>query len=437
MGRANLRLDYAHSQRTDLTFIADAHDYAADQTLALSTSAPPWLDFRQTQFESRGGSVQGRWVHERSSRATWSAQSYVEWVDREVEVLYEERLTWDVELQYDLALNDRSHFAVGGAYRRTSDDMTGGPDLLFDFGQAQRTDELWGAFVQWQWAMVPDRLDLTLGTKVEDHPYTAPELQPTARLLYSPADQHSVWGAVSRAVRSPSRSEIAGRYNFRSVLQPGQPVAVIVALGNTDMESENLVAYEIGYRFVPERAFSLDVAAFVNQYDDLLGVQIEGLQSFTDPPPGYVITETRIINAPGATAWGAEVSARWQPIERLRLSGFYAYFDADFGQGEEMGTTETARHYRHGVMLRSELDLRSDLRLDAMLHFHSPILGEGDLESVERLDAALSWQVRSDLEFSLVGQSLLHSSQREFQNAGWEVGTEVQRTVFAMFRWSR
>jgi iron complex outermembrane receptor protein len=317
-----------------------------------------------------------------------------------------------------------------------SDDELETPDPAFDFGTPARTDEMWSAFAQFQLMLVPEKVEFTLGSKLEDHAYTDPELQPTARLLWHALDDHTVWTAVSRAVRSPSRSEIEGSYGFGTFFNPGSPVTLLQTTGNPDLKSEELIAWELGYRFVPERGFSLDITGFLSQYENLRGIEIQSLDIFTSPAPGYVITNAKMDSGGAVTAWGGELSARWQPRERLRLSGFYAFFDSKAGEDDPEDVEGDTRYYKHGVFLRSELDIAQDWILDAGFHYHSPLVGD-DVSGVERLDMALRWQLRSDVELSIVGQSLLHKNQTEFESPGWEIGTQVERTVFAMVRWGR
>ena len=66
-------------------------------------------------------------------------------------------------------------------------------------------DSLYTAFLQDEISLIPKRLTLTLGTKLQHNPYTGLEVQPNTRLLWAPREKTSVWGAVSRAVRLPSR----------------------------------------------------------------------------------------------------------------------------------------------------------------------------------------------------------------------------------------
>ena len=50
--------------------------------------------------------------------------------------------------------------------------------------------------------MVPDRLKLTLGAKVEHNEFTGFEFQPSARLLWTINKKQVAWGAISRAANS-------------------------------------------------------------------------------------------------------------------------------------------------------------------------------------------------------------------------------------------
>ena len=53
-------------------------------------------------------------------------------------------------------------------------------------------------------------------------------------------------------------------------------------IGNANAESEDLNAYELGYRIEPTKKLSFDLAGFYNQYDHLL--RFEDGPSFTQGP---------------------------------------------------------------------------------------------------------------------------------------------------------
>src|SRR5207245_4479723 len=75
------------------------------------------------------------------------------------------------------------------------------------FTPNQFTDKLYSAFVQDEIPIVENRLSLTIGSKFMHNNYSGFEIQPSARLLWTPSAQHSMWWSVTRAVRTPSRFE--------------------------------------------------------------------------------------------------------------------------------------------------------------------------------------------------------------------------------------
>src|SRR5207237_10810449 len=75
----------------------------------------------------------------------------------------------------------------------------------FSFLPPNRNLQLFSGFLQDEITLLPDRLRLTVGTKLEHNDYSGFEVQPSARIAWTPDDHQTVWAAVSRAVRSPSR----------------------------------------------------------------------------------------------------------------------------------------------------------------------------------------------------------------------------------------
>src|SRR5258706_15983959 len=65
----------------------------------------------------------------------------------------------------------------------------------------------YSGFVQDTIEIVQDRFSLTIGSKFLHNSYSGFEAEPSARVLWTPNQRHSVWAAVTRAVRTPSRVE--------------------------------------------------------------------------------------------------------------------------------------------------------------------------------------------------------------------------------------
>ena len=104
---------------------------------------------------------------------------------------------------------------------------------------------------------------------MEQNAYTGLEYQPSARLLWTPDPQHSAWGAISRAVRTPSRIEEQGVISLLPTPTDTLPIVPRV-YGDPALVSEAVIAYELGFREQMTERFSWDIAAFYNVYDHLI-----------------------------------------------------------------------------------------------------------------------------------------------------------------------
>src|SRR5207253_8093257 len=99
--------------------------------------------------------------------------------------------------------------------------------------------------------------------------FTGFEIEPNARLLWNLTPNQSIWTAVSRAVRTPALTEEGLRLNS-AVIPPGTPSnptplpAVVAVFGSHQFNSEDLLAYELGYRVQATSNLSFDIATFYN-----------------------------------------------------------------------------------------------------------------------------------------------------------------------------
>ncbi|MCP4691468.1 MAG: TonB-dependent receptor [Desulfobacterales bacterium] len=150
-----------------------------------------------------------------------------------------------------------------------------------DYVPSERTLDLFSIFTQDRITLVEDRPWLTVGARFENGCYTDWEVQPTGRLSWRPREAHTIWAAVSGAVRTPSRMEKDGRHPDR-VLPPGaaaNPTSrplVIQRTGTESFTSEKLTAYEAGYRFQPSERLFCDLTIFYNDYRDLYSAELSG-----------------------------------------------------------------------------------------------------------------------------------------------------------------
>ncbi len=126
---------------------------------------------------------------------------------------------------------------------------------------------------------------LTVGTKLEHNNYTGFEVQPSGRLLVEPHSRESPCGAPS-----PGRFElrrVSTRILKTQVMRArprGLPLYTQVN-GNPQFQSEELIAYETGYRRLVTPHSYVDVALFYNDYNDLHSFQLGTPFLETSPSP--------------------------------------------------------------------------------------------------------------------------------------------------------
>ena len=140
----------------------------------------------------------------------------------------------------------------GLGYRRSNDDLTS--SFVYTFQPDRRNDDSYSAFVQDDVHLFSDTLRLTLGAKFEGVSFGYPDgtpdyekltIQPNVRLMWLPTADHAFWGAVSGAVRNPSRADHDMRINAGVIppfveVNPSPLPALVTILGNRAGESLEL-----------------------------------------------------------------------------------------------------------------------------------------------------------------------------------------------------
>jgi iron complex outermembrane receptor protein len=291
-------------------------------------------------------------------------------------------------------------------------------------------------FIQDEIALKNDLLRLVLGTKVEHNDYTGFELQPNVRLIWTPNKDHSVWAAVSWAVRTPSRFE--ENATMWVYLLPSIPPAVVTVTGNSDYDSEELLAWELGYRAILNSAFSLDLALFLNVYDNLRSFEAENLD-FSTLPDGYVRIPALVDNKLKAKTWGFEVASDWQVAKSWQLQAAYSYLQMDVDTSKGSDDTDSidlmeGTSPQHQLSLRSSLDLPRQVELDFWLRYADE-LESLDTHGYLTLDIRIGWQPCPGLELALVGQNLWENSHQEFDPEFQTPASEIPRAVYAQATW--
>jgi len=344
-----------------------------------------------------GGNVMAKWSHTISEKSSLAAQLYYDRTHRNIPGTFGEDLdTYDVDLQHATRLGARHDLVWGLGYRLINDRVVNSAALAFLPADVAR--QWFTGFIQDEIALVPNRLQLALGSKIEHNDYVGFEIQPSGRVNWRLSPSGTLWAAVSRALRSPSRID-------REFFAPGQPPYFLA--GGPGFHSEEELAYELGFRR-QQGTLALSVATFYSRYHGLRSLEQ------TNPPAATPIV---IGNGQDGESYGAELATDYRVTDRWRLRAGYTELRVHIwpnpgSTDQSRGASESHTPERQ-FFLQSSVDLPADLRFDAGLRAIDDITNQ-QVPGYGELNAKLSWQPMPALELSLVGQNLLHRRHVEF-----------------------
>jgi iron complex outermembrane recepter protein len=436
--RGGFRIDSTNVMDNSFTLQGDyARGHMQNNYLEPSLLSPYTESFSGECYQK--GNILGRWQRGLSDTSDISVQMYYDWTHYSAPSNREIRKTIDVDLQHHFAIDPRHDIIWGAGYRASRGDYK--TESLMKIIPAQRTDELFSAFLQDDILLVEDRLHLIVGSKFEHNDYSGFEVQPSIRFLWTPKKAHAFWGAVSRAIRSPSWGEAFGQITG-TVIEPSRetlfmPVAANFVGSRGAFDSEKLTAYEAGYRFYPTERFSLDVAAFYNDYSDLRSATLGTPFVILTPVPHIELPMTG-SNDMGGKTYGIEITGDWKVTTHLKLQAAYTYLHAILrakGQAIMVYEEPDASSPHNQFSLRSTFDVTKDVELDGWLRYVDDIASL-HVPSYFSLDVRLAWKPLPDMELALIGQNLFNSGHKEFgQNQAWVSSAEVPRGAFIKLAW--
>ncbi len=436
MGRGGFRIDWDVSASDSLTFLGDIYNGDLRETLDVPSLLPPFVSSVDGTVDVSGGNVLARWNRVFSEDSDLALQLCFDRSERKRRVLEEVRDTVDLDFQHRFALGDRHDIVWGLGYRYTADNLDNSFTVSFD--PDSRSDTLITAFVQDEIALVRDRLRLTVGSKFEHNDYTGFEIQPNVRLLSTPHERHTLWAAVSRSVRTPARSNDDIRINFATFPAPDGSTNVMAIFGDDDFDSEELVAYEAGYRVEPTDNLYLDVAAFYNVYANLLTKEPDVPFFELSPSPPHLVIPLRFDNRMDGETYGAEIAAGWNVTEFWKLAAGFTYLDVSLEPDSSSADieAESAEGFdpRHQFHIRSYLDLPHNVEFDTALYYVDSLPAQ-DVSSYVRLDVRLGWRPTENLDLSLGIQNLLDGHHKEYGLAEGARATEAERAVYGKVTW--
>jgi iron complex outermembrane receptor protein len=369
------------------------------------------------------------WRRTIADDAGFSVQAYFDHTDRQIRNSFNEaRDTWNVLFQYDVADRGRHDVQWGVEFRSTSDEI--GNTLFATFLPESRTDETVSAYVQDRIAL-GERVHLTVGAKLEHNNYTGRENQPNVRVTWLPTERHTVWSSVSRAVRIPARLNADLELFAPIGTLAGSPFYVNV-LGSDDFDSEQVVAYEAGYRFQSSDRLSVDLAVFDNYYDRLQ-TQEAGTFTLVPGPPQYLVLPAVLGNLMEGEVYGGTIAVNWQPVTRWRLQLHYSHLQMDLlrkpGSSDMNAPNVAGNSADNRSAVRSYVSLPANFSLYTGVRYVAELPAQG-VPSYLAVDWGLEWQ-RSNRPFS-VGLSVQNANDDRHREFGSQF---VERSALVRLDW--
>src|SRR5882672_6069491 len=418
--RGGFRVDSTPSRADSLTIQGDLYRSNFRETLTVPSLSAPYSRTFPNAGKYSGGNILGHWNHA-FSRSSTSLQVYYDDTNTADNSLFtDHEAVYDIDFQHDVHLGESQDFVWGLGYRSIQD--TNGSSFTVSLQPNHSRLNQYSGFVQDEVSLFDKRLRVTLGSKFEHNDFTGFEVEPNVRFVGILSKNQSVWAAISRAVRTPALTEEGLQLN-EAVVPPGappffSPLPVIESIfGSRQFRSEDLLAYEVGYRVQATSTFSADIATFYNSYRNLRSAEPGTPFVEANPIPTDVVVPFVASNKMGGKTYGAELFADWRVVPRWRLLSSYSYLQMNIEKNKDSldptPDNPDGASPRHQWYVRSSLDLPKHLEQDLTVRFVDR-LPSLNIPSYYSLDAQLGWKPVAHLELSVGGQNLLNHQHVEF-----------------------
>ncbi|MGB5722519.1 MAG: TonB-dependent receptor [Woeseiaceae bacterium] len=452
MARVGGRFDWDRNEKNAFTLSFQAYSGESGDYRVTRTLAPPYQSIIDTVTEASGAFLTASWQLELSNESDLAIQAHFDKHEREGYTYDEDVESFDLDIQHGFKIGANHDFMWGVSFRNSKDVTTSTFEISILPGSASRQQI--SAFVQDEFSIFDDKVRVMLGSKFEHNEFSdeSLEIAPSARISVPVGENKTIWAAISNAVRTPSRGEQGGRV-VGAVLPPGSPElplpvpAVVALVGNPEMRSEDVTAYEFGFR-VRDRGFQFDAAFFYNDFTNLRNLAQgapycvpSGTVLFVDPTclatSPYVEIPLYLNNDSDIQTYGVELGVTHQVSDRWRVQGSYTFIDerGDIGSGDGVRVGVIEDSPSHQVMLRSATDVSDSLEFDLWLRWIDELEGQ-QIDAYEAVDVRLAWSPTPSLSVAAVGKNLFAGEHSEFiSELGDLAPVQIEASGYIELRW--
>lgn len=433
LAHGGFRADWTSTQNDSGTAQGDLYTGSTGQQVGLGVYSPlAQLSVDGAQNVS-GGNLNLRWNHRNAGGSDFHLQAYFDRTNRQTVQFGETRNTIDLDFIDHVASLPREDLIWGAGLRLSPTHIIQNQPTV-SFGNTLQTDYIYSAFLQDAFDLAPRKLTLTLGSKFEDNNYSGFEIQPSARLLWNPAAHSALWGAISRAVRTPGR--VDQDLQLTGVISSSPPFLIRVE-GDPSFQSEVQIDYEAGYRQLLLPSLFADLSLFHDQYDRLESYGNLSVSTITSPIAALLLN-VPFANGIKGTTDGLEIAPDWKPVKWWELRGNFSHVHlalrpkAGFSDTGTVSSYEGSSPHRE-ASVQSLFDLPADLEFDLDYSYVSRLPAE-NVKAYQTGDARLGWNAGRHWQFTVAGRNLLQPHHQEFVGDNNDA-VGIRRSVYAGLSW--
>nr|CRH05993.1 putative TonB-dependent receptor [Candidatus Magnetococcus massalia] len=439
-GKVGFRADISPTHNQTLQLQAELSSGAIDGVSSLNSFNANPTEYSDTD-KIYGSHLLAKWTQRTEEGSQFALLGYVDHAERISPYLHDQRTTFNVEFNHLAPLGKRHELNWGGGVRYIADEIRTHSNYSLQFSDPASDHIVTHLFVQDEMSFPDKNVSVTLGTKLEHNPYTGLEIQPSLRATWKPTKTHTVWGAVSRAVHTPSRFERDGKIEVMSVA--GTMPFVMKLSANDQVDSETVNALEIGHRSVLSPTLSMDSTIFFNVYDNLLGYSSSGTSvSMINFTPTLYLPASFVSMGTGES-FGFETALKWQPTDDLEFQFAYSYLNLQIhtpihfeNDGSDYNQNAETQSPRNQVSIRGSYAINEAWHWDAWIRYTDALYSLG-IPAYTNLDMQLKWQPKEHITLSLIGHNLLEPAHAEGKSEFFSLpASEIERSVLLNLSWT-